>query len=334
MATVTSGLEAVAEAEIMEVLKGAWPYGVFRGRLLFGCTASLAHLWQLRSVDNLYAHIAWFEVGHTRADLQELQRIIGDMDLSLALAYFDLPANPTAVVNASRSGHQTYSRFEAAEAVMAGLVEAHGLRRGTAGEHDLGFRLDVIDDDALLSLKLTPPSFRFRGQGRQFGPGALRPPVAHALVRLSQPRDDDLFLDPFCGSGTIAAERAVFGAARIVAIDHDPHILILTRQNVPASVEVCAGDARQLPFDAHSVDVMVTNPPWGAQVGNRAELPGLYQDFLRESRRVLSQGGRLVMLTDQESLVHDAVRDVGLACKTLCKISLHGRLPSVYKIRP
>ena len=333
MATVTPGMEAVAESEVMQTIRGAWPYGVFRGRILFGCTAPLDNVLQLRCVDNIYAHIAWFRVGHTRHDLQELHRIVLGTDLASALAHFSLPPTPSAVVNASRSGHQTYSRFEAAEAVMRALAEGHGLRRGTVERHDLGFRLDIVDDNALLSVKLTSPSFRFRGERRKFGPGALRPPVAHALVRLSEPRDDEVFLDPFCGSGTIAAERAFYTATRIVAIDIDPDILALTRQNVPECVEVLAGDACHLPFDAQSVDTIVTNPPWGAQVGNKADLPRLYLDFLRESQRVLSQTGRLIMLTDQEPLVHDAVCDLGLKCKTLCTISLHGRLPSVYVIR-
>ena len=271
MATMAPGLEPVVESEIAAKLDGAWAYATFRGRFLFGCKASLDEILKLRCVDNVFAHIAWFEAGFHKSDLKWLAETVSRLDLSPALAHLDLPTGrPRVIVTASRSGRHTYSRFEAADAVMEALGKRHGFRRGETSDYDVAFRLDLIDEQALLSVKLTPPEFRFRGHERQFSRVALRPTVAYALVWLSRPESNDVFLDPFCGSGTLAVERGAHDVRRIVASD--------ISQEAVAVAKECRRTRR--PF--------YRGPPVGCtcfRVGQRERLQDRHQSAMGDADR-------------------------------------------------
>lgn len=332
MATTAPGLEQAAISEVLAKVAGAQMEESLRGRVLFRVHCSLQDLLRLRSADNLYYHIARFPVGRTRADLPKVSQAIASLNLDAALSFLtDTDYRHSRVfVNASRWGHHTYSRFDAAEAALAGLMRKHRFKSGTAQLHDLEFRLDILGVDALFSLKLTPSTFRFRGSNRAFSRAALRPTVAHALVWLSEPNAEDVFLDPFCGSGTIVAERCLYDAAAIVASDVSPNAIAIAEANVPDYVCVERWDARDIKMARNSVSVIVTNLPWGKQIEAENGLLPLYLEFLREARRVLHPEGRAIVLTDQTDSLLSAAQRNGFTCKAIATISLHGLLPTAY----
>ncbi|NLJ24647.1 MAG: methyltransferase domain-containing protein [Firmicutes bacterium] len=334
MATIVPGLEDVAISEITSKLPGSWIQAKLRGRILFATDSSWEKLMQLRSVDNIYFHIAWLKIGSHKADLADLTSSIEDLELP------DLPhqtkpkPRARAIVNASRSGNHTFSRFDAAKAALEGLTAAHGFVPATTEAHDYEFRLDIIDGDALFSLKLTGACFRFRGH-RTFSKAALRPPIAHALVWLSEPKANDVFLDPFCGSGTIPIERAAYPASSIIGGDISLEAVDAARRNAPENVHIRHMDACELEGIApQSVSAIVTNLPWGKQIAPNEDIEALYSKFLLATRRVLKADGRAIMLTDQEEALGQACRRAQLVCQPLHKISLHGSLAVIYRIRP
>ena len=333
MATVVPGLEDVAISEIIVKLPGAWTWAKLRGRILFATDSPWDKLLQLRCIDNIYFHIAWQKIGAHKADLVGLVDSIENLELP------DIPGQPKfragarAIVNASRSGHHTFSRFDAAEAALQGLTSTHGFVPGTPEARDYEFRLDIIDEDALLSLKLTSAVFRFRGH-RTFSKAALRPPIAHALVWLSNPRPTDVFLDPFCGSGTIPVERAAYPARSIIGGDISPEAVEAAKKNSPINVNICHMNACELEgIPPQSVTSIVTNPPWGNQIAQGQNIEALYCKFLLAARRVLEPNGRAIILTDQETALSLACRRAQLECQPLQKISLHGLLPTIYRVR-
>lgn len=329
LATVLPGLESVAADEVAAKVPDATIAERGRGKLYFETRAAASTLLALRTVDNLFVSLGQLRVGPHKADLAALGRDAAE------LVGEDSNVGGTVWVNASRSGAHTFSRFEAADAVLAAVLRrAPRWRAGTAQEHAVELRLDVGGDRGRLARRMTDARFRFRGAERAFSPAALRPPVAHALVWLTRPQDADVFLDPFCGSGTVVSERAAYPATRIMGSDVSAAALAASRANVGASgaVELHAWDARRIPLEPRSVDAMATNLPFGRQVGSRDELPALYLGFAREAQRVLAPKGGAVVLTDLPELLLAAVEKTRLRAERMLTLSLKGLRPEMIRL--
>jgi tRNA (guanine6-N2)-methyltransferase len=151
-------------------------------------------------------------VGPHKEHLIDVEKQIRELDLS-----FINKERQSYMVNASRTGKHTYSRFEAANAAMRGIAKrSPRWPQGTSENHDVEFHLDIQQEAAMFSLRLTDAAFRYRGENRLFSQAALRPTVAHAFVWLSKPEASDVFVDPCCGSGTIVSERLTYPYSRVV----------------------------------------------------------------------------------------------------------------------
>lgn len=343
MATALPGLEDIAGDEIVTKFGAtATVRELTRGKVLFASDLPATRLLELRSVDNIYRHIARLTIGSHREHLRALTLTVSELDLSRIVgrgapgdgSHPDASGQPlTVFVNASRVGKQTYSRFELAAAATEGLLTRN--RRWQAGaptEHDLEFRLDLVGEEAMLSLRLSDQAFRFRGEARRFSEAALRPTVAHALVWLAGPRADERFLDPFCGSGTIVAERAAYPALSIVGSDIADAAVAAARENAPPTVTINQWDARQLPLQAGTVDTVVSNLPFGRQILTTDEIAPLYNDFCGELRRVLAEDGQALLLTDQVEQLTQAAAQAGLAYEQLRLLSLKGLHPWLFRV--
>lgn len=119
-------------------------------------------------------------------------------------------------------------------------------------------------------------------------------------VRASELKPTDHVLDVACGTGDLSLAFARRGAARVVGLDFTPQMLDIARQKLsrskaargatigPASVEFIEGDAMALPFGDSTFDVV--SIAFGIRnVTDTARA-------LREFRRVLRPGGRLIIL--------------------------------------
>lgn len=148
---------------------------------------------------------------------------------------------------------------------------------------------------------------------RRFGrlerlPWSTTPLVAEVLVRLAKIRAGHHVVDPFCGTGTIPlAARRRESTAHVLGLDHDPHALKLATHNTPMLGPFVLAKAEALPLAAGSVDRVVTNLPFGKQVGSHLANRTLYPAVLSEIDRVLTSDGRAVLLTEDKRLLLNAI---------------------------
>jgi hypothetical protein len=162
----------------------------------------------------------------------------------------------------------------------------------------------VIGERTIAGLRLSGDEMAQRRYKHAHLPASLKPTVARALVMLSEPQKGDVCLDPMAGAGTILRERAeAERAALIIGGDIDLDALKAARRNTGKQAALSCWDATRLPLAQGSVDAVVTNPPYGRQMGTVAGLDRLYARSLREMARVLRPGGRCVVLTAEAAVL-------------------------------
>lgn len=143
--------------------------------------------------------------------------------------------------------------------------------------------------------------------GKKAAPrGSLHQDLATLLVKASDPRPDDVFLDPFAGSGSLVAARLELPYRKAVYSDLDlaaHRALLPPRITGSQRVDVLAEDALELPSIADgSVDAIVTDPPWGEH--EQLDVP--YREFARSmlssfDRVLHPTKGRIVMLLSRRA---------------------------------
>lgn len=187
-------------------------------------------------------------------------------------------------------------------ALEGAIARATGLRPDS-GRPDREFRVQERADGRTLFLERM--AFAAEAQGR---PGELPRTTCRLLAELTEPCPDDVFLDPFCGYGGIALERALAAPYRFVfSSDTDAGKVAAVKAQMEGKAfakrrktffakERDALDASA--FEPGFVTAIATDPPWGLFEGGmgEAEAAGLLSRFVAEASRLLAPGGRLVLL--------------------------------------
>jgi tRNA (guanine6-N2)-methyltransferase len=125
----------------------------------------------------------------------------------------------------------------------------------------------------------------------------LHPTLAAAAARLVPPNQADVVADPFCGSGTLLAERALVGPYKqMFGLDIDPRALKAAHTNLAdfEHINLKQSDFAQIsklgPFD-----LIITNPPYGQRVGNVRQARSLHSQLDNLASKVLRPSGRLIV---------------------------------------
>lgn len=113
--------------------------------------------------------------------------------------------------------------------------------------------------------------------------------TARLLANLAMSRPLSRVLEPFVGSGAIAAEAERYGAY-VVGVDID--ISMLRRAARNTSADLVQADSRILPF-RRAFDAAVGDAPYGRMSVVEGDVEGLVRQFLDEAMSVVK--GRVVL---------------------------------------
>ena len=320
--TVFPGLAELAGDELSERMK-LMPVASARVRgseLLWVQTTSPAGLLELRLAEDVFIEIETLKLSGKPADLKAITTALTRAEtLSTALRTYGsltgrlLPARAhfRIVAQADDASWREYRRVDMQTAAETGLARARPNWRLDPAEAPVEVWLHQIGRSLSVSLRITSGLHRARGGREAERAAALRPTIAAAMVYAAGIGDEDVFLDPMCGTGTILLERALIGRhGLLLGGDIDPAAVRAAQANFgprhkPVRIERM--DARKLPFEDSSVDKFVTNLPWGRQIGSPQDLPQLYEGVLAEAVRVVRPRGALVLLTSEWELLKRSV---------------------------
>lgn len=278
--------------------------------VLFDWPHQTEPLLQLGTTEDIFFHLATLPLTGDKKDLKILQEALLPSIIENALKAHRQTQGPPrgrttyrVIVQANIQSWQNYRRSHMQEAVTQNIQSHYGKWRVVPDDASLEFWLQQTGKEVLLGLRLTDRTMRHRTYKSANRPASLRPTIARAIVQLTRPQDDDIFLDPMCGAGTLLIERALTGRHQMLyGGDIQEQAVADTLENFgnkhkPRDIQLW--DARKLPLPDQSINKVAFNPPWGRQIGNKSELQTLYKTTLSEIDRVLQIGGIVALLTSE-----------------------------------
>jgi 23S rRNA G2445 N2-methylase RlmL len=323
-AQVIPGLEEVAAEEIAQDL-GAEVKRTGPGLVVFRVPEIDRSLLHLRTVEDIFL-LAWGtdQLSYRAQDLDSIRRWTArdaPWDRLLRLHHAirpKPPGKPTYHLVTQMTGTHGYRRVDARKALARGLEGKLPASWRPAEENAaVEVWLTIHEATAVCGLRLSDRTMRHRTYKHEHLPASLRPTVAAALVRLAAARPGELVLDPMCGAGTLLAEQLSRGGrahppVRVLGGDLDPAALRTARANLRhfGEPDLLRWDAARLPLADQSVQVVLSNPPFGVQLGEPEEIGPLYRRLVPGLDRVLRPGGRAVLLVADVGALKDAVRGV------------------------
>ncbi len=327
LATTFPGLGGVARSEIETVFGNDVRFSKTETTraydlIFFEFNGVPEKLLSLRTVEDVYWVMAEVLLSGDRSDLSQLPKlrlpgVLGVVAFIRQLRGGKISKRPSfrTVVQAEDETWRKYRRVDMAKALAQSALKQLPGWRLVDDNADVELWAQQAGRKLIVSVRLSEADLRHRDYKESNRPAALRPTVAAALCWLSEPTDDDVFLDSMCGSGTILIERALMGRYKqLLGGDIDAEAVRATIENFGPKHkpwDIQRWDARKLPLEDQSVDAVVTNPPWGRQIGREADNVALYKAMMSEIARVLKPDGRAVLITSQWELLKKTLGQLG-----------------------
>lgn len=207
IATAPMGIEAVVAKEVRDL---GYECKVDNGKVIFEGDALAicrANLW-LRTADRVKAQVATFKA-KTFDELFEKTKAVNWRSF--------IPENGKFPVIGKSVKSTLASVPDCQRIVKKAIVEKLKLQSGKANDWieetgaEYKVEISLLKDQAVITLDTSGTGLHKRGYRVDQGGAPIKETLAAALVQLTNWTPDRPFVDPFCGSGTIAIEAALIG---------------------------------------------------------------------------------------------------------------------------
>ena len=210
------------------------------------------------------------------------------------------------------------------KAVVDRLSSLYGMRIFPEGGVKYQIEFFIFKDVATLMIDTSGVALHKRGYRPASGEAPLRETLGAAIATIARPREDVLFWDPFCGSGTIAIEAAMIatntapGLGRTFAAEDFPQIDGSLWQS--AREEAREAIIRDSCFEAYASDIDGDVLEKARANAARAGVGGYIRIFKADAREIKKEdrrgtvacnppyGERLMTLKEAEALYRDMGR--------------------------
>ncbi len=336
-AEVTEGLEFVSERELRA--QGAAVVEQHRGEIDFRYSGDLRALLDLKTVQSV-SLIQAFAISRPRALLgnENFRLLVEQIETVRALS--PRGTFQTFFIAAAGSDSSVMQRIKTqiAEATGLALADDKGdlairIRPGRAGEAQVHTGWETL-------VRLSPRPLVTRAWRVCNLEGALNAATAHAMVMLTRPQPNDVFLNLGCGSGTLLIERLAYGRCQTaLGVDHDAANLACARTNVDASrfaesIQLQHADMTRLPLPDGSVSALCADLPFGQLSGTHQANQRLYPQVLDEATRVAQVDARFVLITHEVRLMESLIgQNQQWTLEQTIRVNLRGLHPRIYVLR-
>jgi tRNA (guanine6-N2)-methyltransferase len=311
--TCDPGLEDIAELEIKESFSNAKVsrFFNFQGKLLLEIKNDYEKLLNLHSIHHVIKLKKEFYLKN--ASIGEIRNVLEKIDIE------EMENVETFRVTSQRYGNHEFTSIDMQKVCGEIFLEKYK-KKVNLKNFDLNIRFDLIGNFGYVGIQLTKDSMYKRFKKVFHHTAAIKSTLAYGMIRLANIKDRESFLDPMCGSGTIALEAASLyrDKIKIFAGDINEKYVEMAKENAKVNglenfIEFKKLDATKLEEYFSSIDKIVTNPPYGVKIAKRKNLRILYQKFLESASKILSEEGRMVVI----NLRADMFRNIIIRLKTL-----------------
>uniref|UniRef100_A0A673NJN9 THUMP domain-containing protein 3-like n=1 Tax=Sinocyclocheilus rhinocerous TaxID=307959 RepID=A0A673NJN9_9TELE len=193
-------------------------------------------------------------------------------------------------VTCNRAGDKHCFTSNDAARDFGGAVQEFFQWKADMTKFDVEVLLNIHNNEVVVGIALTVESLHRRNI-THFGPTTLRSTLAYGMLRLCKPQVSDVIVDPMCGTGAIPLEGVMEwqnsfflagdnnGTAVSRSVNNIKHILKRTHDGGSTSFLNCS-----------SVDIIITDMPFGKRMGSKKKNWELYPLCLREMARICKPG--------------------------------------------
>jgi predicted RNA methylase len=334
---VTKGLADVVEAELLEIV----PQARIRSRdeRFVILEASAEEIDRLGETSRLADDIRLLVSGPRRVESAgDLAGACDEAEQQVRALVADAGDEWSVTLSARNPPWRQRSAWPPGPVIAKHL---HGATLEATARRETDVRIQVDGTDMHIAVSLWPrPVGKIEPDGRPDRAGALRRPVAAALVRVAlDGLDPDTrargVYDPFCGTGSLVAEAARSGLP-VFASDIDPAAVQITRDRLASVIgyrpdwlpqRVFVRSVRSGLDPRVTARVVVGNLPWGKQVKVDGRL-ALFDWTAHLVAEAVAERGRAALLTTHEEQLLPRLRRNGLRAASR-RIGLLGQTPAI-----
>lgn len=176
--------------------------------------------------------------------------------------------------------------------------------------------------------------FRRKFTEKNLAKGELRPEFAFLICLCADLKAESVVYDPFCGYGAIPKQLVSrFRVKQVLASDLDRNRISALKNGLKAKNGVFRcfqADALALEMiPDHSVDAIITDPPWGffEQID---DIGAFYGKMLLEFRRIAKPDASLVVLSARKQEFENACAGTGLKIHSRIDTLVNGKKAAVF----
>jgi len=333
--TFTTGFKEVIKEALLHTLKGTQIELLEDGLVLYKTNASIEQIQRLRFLNNSFVVIKYFKgLGQTPTK-QMIKGVLNDPNLQNTIGRIAPKRRTTFRVIIKED------RIIAIDKNILGKLE-HKISQvnqlvvnRTLPQTEFWF-LTRREGFGLFGMRITKrPNYE-----KTLEKGELYPEFANILCLISEPSQNDVFLDPFSGWGSIPLQRVLsFPYKQVFAGDNDPKLVDKLRnktRKLQNRIILGRWDGLSLTtFNNNSVSKIITDPPWGLHSGKELNLPKFYLDMLNGFHRVLQVNGFAVILVAKKELFEEVLANLTNKFVLIVKYDtlVSGQKAAVYKLR-